>query len=101
MVFSFSMTAVGLITHFGYLALFYADAASTALCAVLIAVMVRDTTSRETIRAARSAAIARGEGDDGLRTVLRDRTYIAFVAATFVLLVVFNQCQTGLPMAMA
>jgi MFS family permease len=100
--FSFSMAAVGLVTHFGYLALFYADAASTTLCAVLIAVMVRDTTPREAIRAARLAATAEGgRGDGGLREVLRDRGFLAFVGAFLVLLVVFNQVQSGLPIAMA
>jgi MFS family permease len=36
-----------------------------------------------------------------LGAVLRDRTFITFVAAFFVLLTVFNQITTGLPMAMA
>src|SRR5882724_6590797 len=99
--FSFSMAAVGLVTQFGYLTLFYADAVSTALCAVLISVFVRDTTPKEAISAARSSAAA-GAGranagarrrDDGLGAVLRDRTFLAFVSAFFVLLVVFNQCQ--------
>ena len=111
MVFSFSMTAVGLVTHFGYLALFYADAASTTLCALLIAVFVRDTTPREAIRAARSVAMGMGGGrggrrsgggsGDGLGAVLRDRTFLAFVAAVFLVLTVFSQCQSGLPIAMA
>jgi MFS family permease len=110
--FSFSMAAVGLVTQFGYHALFYADAASTGLCAVLIAVMVRDTTPKAAISAARAGDGAhvrhsasgggRGRrGDDGLGAVLRDRTFIGFVAAFFVLLTVFNQCTTGLPIAMA
>ena len=99
--FSFSMAAIGLVSHFGFLALFYADAATTTLCAVLIAVMVRDTTPKERIRAARSAAIAGGGTADGLHTVLRDRTFLAFVCTTFVLLAVFNQVQSGLPIAMA
>ncbi len=103
--FSFSMAAVGLVTHFGYHVLFYADAATTGLCAVLIAVMVRDTTPKDAIRAARVADdTGAGQGrrrEDGLGAVLRDRTFIAFVAAFFVLLTVFNQVTTGLPMAMA
>ena len=101
--FSFSMMAVGLVTHFGYRALFYADAATTTLCALLIAAMVHDTTPPETLRAARSRQTV-GEGTrshDGLGAVLRDRTFIAFIATTFLLLTVFNQCQTGLPIAMA
>lgn len=112
------MTAVGLVTHFGYRMLFYADAATTTLCALLIAVMVRDTTPVETIRAARSRRAGRsqapvagtpasghsgrsGHGGDGLGMVLRDRTFVAFVATTFLLLIVFNQVNAGLPMAMS
>lgn len=117
--FSFSMTAVGLVTHFGYRMLFYADAATTTLCALLIAATVRDTTPVEAIRAekvrrqSRQSAGQRVEqnienggdteapGGDGLGMVLRDRTFVAFVATTFLLLVVFNQCNAGLPMAMS
>ncbi len=118
--FSISMGAVGLISHFGYLTLFYADAASTTACAILIAVMVRDTTPGRAVKGVRDARIgaavdkgtrdARGRGRgrvthngqrDGLGAVLRDRTYIAFVATTFLVLVVFNQCQSGLPIQMA
>lgn len=116
--FSVSMTAVGLVTRFGYLALFYADAASTALCAVLIAVRVRDTTPFEAIEAAAAGAtrdraerhraaraqVARADGraaGDGLGAVLRDRTFVAFVATWFVVLAVYDQCQVGLPIAMA
>jgi MFS family permease len=109
--FSVSMAAVGLISHFGYLTLFYADAATTTLCAVLIAAMVRDTTPSEAIAAARIEAArldaqaspgGRGRrGGDGLGVVLRDRTFIAFVATWFVVLSVYDQCQVGLPIAMA
>ena len=99
--FSLSMAAVGLVTEFGYHALFYADAATTALCAALIAVFVRETTPNGAMTVARDARRAGGSGGEGLGTVLRDRTFIAFVAAFFVLLTVFNQCQTGLPIAMA
>ncbi|MGH6653803.1 MAG: MDR family MFS transporter [Actinocrinis sp.] len=120
--FSVSMAAVGLISHFGYLTLFYADAASTAACAVLIAVMVHDTTPGMVGKpglvgrgariarasAAKGAHATHGQSDiqsdikrDGLGTVLRDRTYITFVATTFLVLLVFNQCQSGLPIQMA
>jgi MFS family permease len=129
--FSFSMAAVGLISHFGYRTLFYADAATTTLCATLIAVMVRDTTPREAIRAAKAARIAAaragkaagvsgaggrrrlagagagagadvdGGAGDGLGAVLRDRKFIAFVATCFIVLVVYYQANAGLPIAMA
>lgn len=106
--FSFSMAAVGLISHFGYRTLFFTDAATTTLCAALIAVMVRDTTPREAIKAARrsvhDASVVGGSvrrTDQGLGAVLRDRTFIAFVATCFMVLVVYNQANAGLPVSMA
>lgn len=116
--FAVSMSAVGLVTRFGFLALFYADAATTALCAVLIAAMVHDTTPFEAIEAAavsaagNSAARAGAErakaartgsrvAGDGLGAVLRDRPFVAFVATWFVVLAVYDQCQVGVPIAMA
>jgi len=102
--FSFSMAAVGLVTQFGYRTLFYADAATTTLCALLIAVLVPDSTPVATVRA-RASSSAKRDGDghsrDGLGTVLRDRTFVAFVATTFLLLIVFMQINAALPMAMS
>ena len=39
--------------------------------------------------------------DDGLGAVLRDRTFVAFVATCFIVLVVYNQANAGLPVSMA
>ncbi len=104
--FSVSMGAVGLISHFGYRTLFYADAATTTLCAALIAVMVHDTTPREAMKAARIAQVSAHDGgraraEDGLGAVLRDRTFVAFVATCFIVPVVYNQVQAGIPIEMA
>jgi MFS family permease len=95
------MSAVGLLSHFGYRTIFYADAATTTLCAALIAVMVRDTTPREAIKAARVETHQAARTRDGLGTVLRDRTFVAFVATCFIVLVVYNQVQAGIPIEMA
>jgi MFS family permease len=94
--FAFSMAAIGLVTTLGYRALFLADAASTLLCALLIAVMVRDTTP-----SAADLAAAGAQPGGGMRAVLRDRVYVAFVATTLAALFVLSQCNAGQPMAMA
>jgi MFS family permease len=94
--FAFSMAAIGLVTTLGYRALFLADAGSTLLCALLIAVMVRDTTPGEA-----DLAAAGPKPPGGMGAVLRDRVYVAFVATTLVALFVLSQCNAGLPMAMA
>lgn len=96
MGFSVSMMLMGVVVEFGYQALFYADAASTVLCALLITMFVRDTTPTAVIKA---AAVENPHA--GMRTVLRDRTYVAFIATTLVVLVVYGQCNAAQPMSMA
>jgi MFS family permease len=91
--FSFSMLAVGAVVAFGYHALFIADAASTTFCAVLIAVMVRDTTPE-------AAAGVLPAHEAGMRAVLRDRVFVAFVAVLLVVMVVYAQVNVTQPMAM-
>ena len=102
--FSIASVSIGLVVAFGYRALFYADAASTLLCVLLISVFVRDTTPRDLPRPAAATAgrtPARTANADGLGAVLRDRVFVAFVAVFFLLLLVFQQYNTTQPMAMA
>lgn len=94
--FAVSMMLMGVVVAFGYKALFFGDAASTILCALLIACFVQDSTPTAAIEA---AAIANPEA--GMRTVLRDRTYVGFIATMLVVLVVYGQCNAAMPMAMA
>ncbi|HWG22752.1 MFS transporter [Actinospica sp.] len=106
--FAVASLSIGLVVEFGYLALFYADAASTLLCVLLIAVFVRDTTPRSAPTPIAHAASPTSNNaatdapsSDGLATVLRDRVFITFVAVFFLLLLVFQQCNAAQPMAMA
>jgi MFS family permease len=94
--FAVSMMLMGVVVAFGYKALFFGDAASTILCALLIACFVQDSTPTAAIEA---AAIANPEA--GMRTVLRDRTYVGFIGTMLVVLVVYGQCNAAMPMAMA
>ena len=96
--FSIASLSIGLVLAFGYLALFYADAASTLACVVLIALFVQDTTPGPEIRAAAEQASG---GREGIGTVLRDRVFVAFAASFFLVLLVFQQCNAAQPMAMA
>lgn len=115
--FAVASLSIGLVVAFGYRALFYADGASTLLCVALIAVFVRDTTPRgvprSAVRTAEGAGAVEGAGSagvgagavggkgQGLGAVLRDRVFVGFVAAFFLLLLVFQQCNGAQPMAMA
>jgi len=101
MGFSVSMMLMGVVVEFGYRALFYADAASTVLCALLILVFVRDTTPTVVIESVAAEAASIDKRGGGMRTVLRDRPFVAFVATTLVVLVVFGQCNAAQPIAMA
>jgi MFS family permease len=98
--FAIASLSIGLVVEFGYLALFYADAASTLLCVILTAAFVRDTTPRDA-GAHGPARHERDERADGLHTVLRDRVFVTFVAVFFLLLLVLLQCNAAQPMAMA
>jgi len=100
--FSVASLSIGLVVAFGYRALFYADAASTLLCVLLISVFVRDTTPRDVPQPTKPiAGRTRAASGDGLTAVLRDRVFIAFVAVFFLMLLVLQQYNTTQPMAMA
>lgn len=94
--FSVASLSLGLVVAFGYLALFYADAATTLACVALIALFVPDTTPTKQI----AAAAENGERG-GMGTVLRDRRFVSFVLSFLLVLLVFSQCNAAQPMAMA
>lgn len=95
--FAFSMASIGLVTTFGYRALFLGDGATSLLFALLIGIMVRDTRPDGADLAAGGA----GAGGGGMGAVLGDRVFVAFVATTLAALFVLTQCNVGQPMAMA
>ncbi|HET9171196.1 MAG TPA: MFS transporter [Actinospica sp.] len=100
--FAVASLSIGLVVAFGYRALFYADAASTMLCVVLIAIFVRDTTpGTEGITGITPDSSAEAKPAEGLGAVLRDRIFVLFVAVFFLQLLVFQQCNAAQPMAMA
>lgn len=92
--FSFSMLAVGAVVAFGYHALFIADAGSTLLCAVLIAITVPETTPDPT------DAPAVPVREAGIGAVLRDRTFIALLFTLLAVTAVYAQVNVTQPMAM-
>jgi MFS family permease len=102
--FAFAMSAVGLADVFGYHALFYGDAGSTVLCALIVMVKVADTTPERhmvTPHALAGVTAPAAGQRDGLHTVFRDRAFVALVAAAFVTMFVYSQCNAGMPMEMA
>ncbi|TWG25953.1 putative MFS family arabinose efflux permease [Actinoplanes teichomyceticus] len=81
----------GLLARWSYLGLFLIDAASTLVTALLIAWKVPETLGG----AGRS-----GPATGGMRTVLADRIFLAFVGLTLLQALLSSQTNTIVPLAM-
>ncbi|GAA3084591.1 MFS transporter [Streptomyces roseofulvus] len=90
--YSIAMLSVGLVSLVGYTALFWLNGATTLIGAVLIATRVPGRP--------RAAAPTGEEEAEGFGAVLRDRSFVAFVAAQFLVLTILLQSESGLPIAM-
>ncbi|MCI4062933.1 MFS transporter [Micromonospora sp. R77] len=88
----------GVLAEASFLALFLVDAAATLAAAVIIAVKVPETLVRRRPPATLPAASSARR--PGLATALTDRTFLVFVALTFVLAVLTMQTSTIMPLAM-
>ncbi|MET9973337.1 MFS transporter [Streptomyces sp. NPDC006356] len=93
----------GLLVVHGYLVVFLADAAATALCAVVVLAKVPETRpAPEAVPGTRQARPGAKEREPGTsRPVLRDRRFVAFVLATLVFATVYQQVRTSLPVTMS
>ncbi|MGC0312965.1 MDR family MFS transporter [Kitasatospora acidiphila] len=95
--FGVSAAVAGLIALNGFQPLFLADAATTALCALVVFAKVRESrpTAPEPGRDSRA-----GAPQVGLGTVFRDRRFIALVSMTFLFAVIMNQGNSTLAVVM-
>ncbi|MER5942154.1 MFS transporter [Streptomyces sp. NPDC001928] len=91
--FAISSMAAGFIAEVSYLAGFLIEAGMTAVCAVVVFVKLPESRP---VRAETEKA----EEEVGLRTVLRDRRFMAVVGLSFLVALVFQQGSVGLPIAM-
>ncbi|MFI7603832.1 MFS transporter [Micromonospora sp. NPDC049366] len=87
----------GVLAEASFLALFLVDAGATLVTALVIAAKVPETLRRG---APRPAPATDGRRRPGLLTALTDRTFLTFVALTFVLAVLTMQTSTIMPLAM-
>jgi MFS family permease len=95
--FGVSAAVAGVVAAHGYLTLFVLDAASTLLCAVVVFAKVPETRPE-----AADAGIG-AEGDApavGLGAVLRDLRFMAVVGLAFLLALIYQQCNSTLPVSM-
>ncbi|MFJ3905038.1 MDR family MFS transporter [Streptomyces sp. NPDC090025] len=90
--YSVAMLSVGLVAVTGYTALFWLNAATTVIGAVLIAIRVPGRGPTEPPEDATA--------EQGFGSVLRDRTFVGFVAAELLVLTILLQSESGLPIAM-
>ncbi|MEU8264142.1 MFS transporter [Micromonospora sp. NPDC048999] len=91
--FACAAVLAGVAAQAGYLLLFLVDAATTLITALVIFARVRET--RSTGPAVKGAAPA-----GALRTILRDRVFLGFVALNLFAALVFLQHISMLPIAM-
>jgi MFS family permease len=84
----------GLLAEWSYLGLFLIDAATTTATAALIFLKVPETFDR-----AVEAPVTKESGR-GLRTVLADRIFLAFVGLTLIQALLSSQTNTIMPLAM-
>lgn len=86
----------GVLAEASFLALFLVDAGATLAAAVVIALKVPETL-RHRPAVTPEAVVGRRPG---LHTALTDRTFLTFVALTFLLAVLTMQTSTIMPLAM-
>ncbi|HEY2062015.1 MAG TPA: MFS transporter [Amycolatopsis sp.] len=92
--YSVAMLSVGLVVFTGYTALFWLNGATMLISALLVALRVPGRGR------APAPADADGNSGGGFGAVLRDRAFVAFVIAEFLVLTILYQSESGLPIAM-
>ncbi|SEM40179.1 MDR family MFS transporter [Streptacidiphilus jiangxiensis] len=105
--FAVSASVAGALAAHGFLILFYGDAITTLLCAVVVFLRIPETRpsapSAPTASSASSAGAAPAGGEVpriGLVTVFRDGPFISLVGLTFLLAMVIGLGQVALPVVM-
>ena len=93
--FGVSAAAAGLLARQNYFLLFVSEAVATLLCALLIFWKVPET--RSTPQAGEAAADVRRTG---YGVVLKDGTFMALAGLAFLVVVLFQQAATTLPITM-
>ena len=94
--FAIAPVLAGLLAGFGYRTLFLADAATTALTALLLWAKLPETRPARAAGGAAEPAALQGT----LRDALGDRVFGSFVLLTFLIAAVYAQHQITLPIAM-
>ncbi|MFJ4806021.1 MDR family MFS transporter [Streptomyces murinus] len=92
--FGVSAAAAGLLAEQGYLLIFIGEAVATLVCAALVFVKVPET------KAAEPQGPADQKQSAGYGVVLKDATFMSLIGLTFLVVVLFQQAATVLPITM-
>jgi MFS family permease len=97
--FAVSASVAGLIAAHGFLLLFYGDAITTLLCAVVVFLRIPETRPE---RAAATDGDQAGEASPkiGMGAVFRDGPFVGLVALTFLLAMAIGQNSVAMPVVM-
>ncbi|MFC5667789.1 MDR family MFS transporter [Kitasatospora misakiensis] len=94
--FAVASASAGFLAVYGYRWLFIAEALTMLLSTFVISARLPETRTEP----ANTGEPGADRHTTGLRTVLRDRPFLAVVGLAFALVVVFQQASVGLPIAM-
>ncbi|MBF9066427.1 MDR family MFS transporter [Streptacidiphilus fuscans] len=98
--FAISASVAGLIAAHGFLLLFYGDAITTLLCALVVFLRIPETRPEQTTTASGTGVSESAEGSVGMGTVFRDRAFMGLVGLTFLLAMVIGQDGVAVPVVM-
>ncbi|MEY9938749.1 MFS family permease [Streptacidiphilus sp. MAP5-52] len=103
--FAISASVAGLIAAHGFVLLFWGDAITTLLCALVVFLRIPETRPEQTSAASEAGTSEAGtsEADEGsvsMGTVVRDGAFMGLVVLTFLLAVVEGQNAVALPVVM-
>jgi MFS family permease len=96
--FAIAPVLAGALAGHGYMLLFVLNAIATFIVAVLIFALLPETKPEKDPAVELSSD--NGERAPGLGAVMRDSTFVVFLLLTFVLQIVFTQCNIALPIVM-
>ncbi|MBF9072261.1 MDR family MFS transporter [Streptacidiphilus fuscans] len=98
--FAISASVAGLIAAHGFVLLFWADAITTLLCALVVFLRIPETRPEQTSAVSESGTSESAEAPVSMGTVVRDGAFMGPVVLTFLLAVVEGQNAVALPVVM-
>ncbi|WP_063770238.1 MDR family MFS transporter [Streptacidiphilus melanogenes] len=96
--FAVSASVAGVLSSHGYLLLFYGDAITTLLCALVVFLRIPETRPERPADATQDSSTP--EEQVGLGTVFRDGPFVSLVGLTFLIAMTIGLGQVAVPVVM-